>query len=347
MVSGMSEPDRRVAVVTGGTAGVGRATVREFAERGYDVAILARGDAGLEAAAAEVTAAGGRALPLAADVADHEAVRQAADRVESELGPIGVWVNAAFCGSLAFSWDTRMEEWRRMTDVTYFGQVHGTLAALERMRPRDRGVIVNVGSAMAYRSIPLQSAYCGAKFAIRGFTDSLRCELLHEQSNVRLTMVQLSAFNTPQFDWARCHMDRAPQPLPPIYQPEVAAAAIVRAAQRRRREVWVGWPAVKAIMGQRLAPGLLDRMMASSGYSGQLSARPTAPDRPDNLYQAIPGDRGARGRFSGRARDRSWQYWLTSHPAPTFAACAAAGLLIGAAVAGLARSPDRPRLAPR
>jgi hypothetical protein len=234
-----------------------------------------------------------------------------------------------------------------VTEVTYLGAIYGVMAALKRMRARDRGTIVQVGSALAYRSVPLQAAYCGAKAAIRGCLDSLRCELLHERSNVQLTMLQISAFNTPQFDWARCHMDRAPQPLPPIYQPEVAAEAIVYAADHPRREFWVGWPAVKAILGNRVMPGLLDHMMAKTGYSGQLSDKRAAPDRPDNLYEPVPGDHGARGRFSERARGYSSQFLLSSHPISAFAACAAAGLLIGAAIARLARSPGTPRLARR
>jgi short-subunit dehydrogenase len=226
-------------------------------------------------------------------------------------------------------------EFRRVTEVTYMGTVHGTMAALERMRMRDRGIIIQVGSALAYRSIPLQSAYCGAKSAVRGFTDSLRCELLHEGSHVRLTMVQLSAFNTPQFDWARCHMERTPRPLPPIFDPAVAARAIVFAAKGRRREVWVGWPAVKAILGNRIAPGLLDRMLARSAYDGQLTDQPAAPDRKDNLYEPVPGDHGSCGRFSARARSQSWQFWLTSHPRPALAGAAAVALVVVVLIAGL------------
>ena len=222
------------------------------------------------------------------------------------------------------------------------------MAAFRRMRPRNRGTIVQVGSALAYRSIPLQAAYCGAKSAVRGFTDSLRCELLHDGCDVHLTMVQLSAFNTPQFDWARNHMNREPQPLPPIFQPEVAAEAIVWAAHHRRREVWVGWPAAKAILGQRVMPGVLDRLLAQSAHHGQLSKRSVRPGRPDNLRHALPGDHGARGRFSARARSHSWQFWLTSHAAPVLGASAAAAL-IGAVALGLReRHPERlPRRAAR
>ena len=324
-----------VVVVTGASAGVGRATARAFGERGAAVGLIARGRDGLEGARREIEAAGGRALVLVCDVADPDQVEAAARRVEAELGPIDVWVNDAMVTIFGPVHAMSPAEFRRATEVTYLGTVHGTMAALRRMRRRDRGIIIQVGSALAYRSVPLQAAYCGAKAAIRGFTDSLRCELLHEDSNVRLTMVQLSAFNTPQFDWAHCHMDRAPQPLPPIFEPEVAAAAIVFAAQHRRRELWVGWPAVKAILGNRVMPGLLDRMMASSGFEGQLSDDPVAPDRPDNLYRAVPGDHGARGRFSDRASGHSWQFWVTSHPASALTVCAGAALALALAV-GLA-----------
>ncbi len=324
-----------VVVVTGASAGVGRAAARAFGERGCAVGLIARGRDGLEAARREIEAAGGQALVLVCDVADPDQVEAAAGRVEAALGPIEVWVNDAMVTIFGPVHAISPAEFRRQTEVTYLGTVHGTMAALRRMRARDRGIIIQVGSALAYRSVPLQAAYCGAKAAIRGFTDSLRCELLHEKSRVRLTMVQLSAFNTPQFDWARCHMDQAPQPLPPIFEPELAAAAIVYAARHGRRELWVGWPAVKAILGNRVMPGLLDRMMARSAFGGQLSGEPTAPDRPDNLYDAVPGDHGARGRFGARARRRSWQFWLTSHPAPALAASALAALLLAAVVVGL------------
>ena len=337
----------QVVVVTGASAGIGRATARAFGARGAAVGLIARGRDGLEEARREIEAAGGRALVLVCDVADPEQVERAAERVETELGPIDVWVNVTMVTVFGPVHGLSPAELRRATEVTYLGAAYGAMAALKRMRARDRGTIVQVGSALAYRSVPLQAAYCGAKAAIRGFLDSLRCELLHERSNVKVTMLQISAFNTPQFDWARCHMDRAPQPLPPIYQPEVAAQAVVYAADHPRREFWVGWPAVEAILGQRIAPGLLDRMMARSGYSGQLSDQRTTPDRPDNLYEPVAGDYGARGRFSDRARDRSSQFWLASHPVATLAATAAAGLLIAAGLAGLARSPDRLRIASR
>ena len=343
----MSMSNAEVVVVTGASAGVGRATARAFGARGASVGLIARGRDGLEGARREIESAGGRALVLPVDVADADQVEAAADQVEAAFGRIDVWVNAAMVTVFSTVDDITAAEFRRATEVTYLGTVHGTKAALKRMRPRNRGAIVQVGSALAYRSVPLQAAYCGAKSAIRGFTDSLRCELLHDGCGVHLTMVQLSAFNTPQFDWARNHMDREPQPLPPIFQPEVAADAIVWAAHHRRREVWVGWPAVQAILGNRVAPGLLDRMMAQSGYSGQLSDRPARPNRPDNLRDPVPGDHGARGRFSARARSRSWQFWLTSHAAPVLRASAAT-MLIGAVAIGLsARQSERARLAAR
>ena len=339
----MDAVSREVVVVTGASAGIGRATARAFGARGAAVGLIARGRDGLEGARREVEAAGGRALVLPVDVADAEQVEAAADQVEATFGPIDVWVNDAMVTVFGPVDAITAAEFRRVTEVTYLGTVHGTKAALKRMRPRDRGAIVQVGSALAYRSIPLQAPYCAAKSAIRGFTDSLRCELLHDGCDVHLTMVQLSAFNTPQFDWARNHMEREPQPLQPIFQPELAADAIVWAAHHRRREVWVGWPAVKAILGQRVMPGVLDRMLAHSAYGGQLSDRPVRPGRPDNLRDPVPGDHGARGRFSARARPHSWQFWATSHAAPVLGASAAA-LLIGAAAIGLsARRSDRTR----
>ena len=332
----MDAAGSRVVVVTGASAGVGRATARAFGASGAAVGLIARGRDGLEAARQEIEAAGGRALVLVCDVADAGQVEAAAARVEAELGAIDVWVNNAMVTVFGPVHEIAAEDIRRVTEVTYLGTVHGTLAALKRMRGRGQGSIVQVGSALAYRSIPLQSAYCAAKAAARGFTDALRCELIHERSPIRLTMVQLSAFNTPQFDWARCTMPRAPQPLPPIFQPELAARAIVWAAGHGRREVWVGWPAVKAILGQRAIPGLLDRLMARQAWGGQLSDREVAADRPDNLYEPVPGDAGAHGRFDQRAREDSWQFWLTSHPTPALAAGALALLVLAVAILGMA-----------
>lgn len=309
-------PAVRTVVVTGASAGVGRATAIAFAHDGAQVALLARGRPGLDAAAAEIEAIGGRALPIVVDVADADAVEAAATRIENELGAIDVWVNAAMV--TIFSPVSRLTpaEVRRATEVTYLGTVHGTMAALKRMRSRERGVIVQVGSALSYRAIPLQSVYCGAKFAIRGFTDALRVELMHERSGVHVTMVQLSAFNTPQFDWARSHMPRRAQPVPPIFQPEMAARGIVWAARHRRRELHVGWPAVKAIWGNKIAPWFADRLLAKQGYEGQMTNEPQAADAPDNLYEPVVDKAGTRGRFDARARSRSVQLWWTTHRPP-------------------------------
>jgi NAD(P)-dependent dehydrogenase (short-subunit alcohol dehydrogenase family) len=292
----------KVVVVTGASSGVGRACVREVARRGASVGLLARGREGLEAARREVEQLGGRALVLPLDVADADAVDAAAAAVEDDLGPIDVWVNNAMLSVFSPIAELRAEEVRRVTEVTYLGTVHGTLAALSRMRPRDRGVVVQVGSALAYRAIPLQAAYCAAKHAVEGFTESLRCELLHEGSGVRVTMVQLPALNTPQFEVVRTRLPRHPKPVPPIYQPEVAARAVAEAAARPRRELWVGGSTLQAILGNRLAPGLLDRYLARTGYDAQQTAEPVERDRPDNLDGPLPGDRGAHGRFDAEAR---------------------------------------------
>lgn len=303
-----------IAVVTGASAGVGRATAREFAARGCDVAIVARNAARLEAAAAELRQRGVRALPVVADVADADAMEAAAQRVEQELGPIDIWVNNAMATIFAPFDRITAAEFRRGTETTYLGQVHGTMAALRRMRQRDRGTIVNIGSALAYRAIPLQSVYCGAKYAVRGFTDSLRTELLHDGCAVRLVMVHLPAVNTPQFDWALNKTGKRPQPVPPIFQPEVPARAIVDAAfDPRHREVWVGLPTWKAIVANKLAPGLLDRYLAKTGYSGQLTDEPLPADAPVNLFDTADGDYGAHGRFDDRARAVSYQVEASRH----------------------------------
>lgn len=303
-----------IAVVTGASAGVGRATAVAFAQRGWKVALLARGEAGLEGARRDVIEAGGEALAIPTDVADHAQVEAAADRVEREWGPIDVWVNNAMATIFAEFLDVTPEEFERATAVTYLGAVWGTRAALVRMKLRNRGVIVQVGSALAYRSIPLQSPYCGAKSAVRGFTDALRSELLHDKSGVHLTMVHLSAFNTPQFDWGRSRMPRAPRPMGKVFQPEIAAEAVYWAAHHRRRELWVGWPAAQAILGQRVIPGALDHYLASTAFDGQQTDQPAQPDRPDNLFAPAPGgDRGAHGRFGAEAKRSSAQLWLTTH----------------------------------
>jgi len=285
----------------------------EFARNGHDVALLSRDPGRLEAAAAEARAFGVRALPIPTDVADAAAVEAAAEKVEAQLGPIDVWVNVAMATVFAPVSKLTPEEVARGTAVTYLGQVHGMMAALKRMRQRNRGSIVNVGSALAYRSVPLQSVYCGAKFAIRGFTDSLRSEILHDKLNISLSMVDLPAVNTPQFDWALNKMGKRPQPVPPIYQPEIPARAIYFAAFHPRRQTWIGFPTVKAILANRIAPGLIDRYLAKSGYSGQLTDEPTPPNAPCNLFEPVPGPFGAHGRFDSKARDRSWEVWTSRH----------------------------------
>jgi len=315
-----------IVVVSGASAGIGRAVARRFGEAGWKVALIARGADGLEAARREIEGAGGEAMVIVADVADESAVDAAAARVEREWGPIDVWINNAMVTAFCEFMDLSPQDFRRATEVTYLGSVWGMRAALSRMLPRDRGTIVQVGSALAYRSIPLQSAYCGAKSALRGFIDSLRSELLHRKSGVKLTMVQLSAFNTPQFDWGKTCGDKQPQPVPPIFQPEVAAEGIYRAALRPRREWWIGWPAVKAILGQRVVPGALDHLLARVGYSGQHTDDPLPPGRRDNLYEPVPGDHGAHGRFDARAKPRSLQLELSTHREAIAAGALAAGL---------------------
>jgi NAD(P)-dependent dehydrogenase (short-subunit alcohol dehydrogenase family) len=298
-----------VVVVTGASAGVGRATVRAFARLGASIALIARGVDALEAARAEVEQLGGKGLVLPLDVANAEQVEAAASQVESEFGPIDVWVNNAMLSVFSPVKEMTAGEFRRVTEVTYLGFVYGTLAALKRMLPRDCGCIVQVGSALAYRAIPLQSAYCAAKHAIKGFTESLRCELLHDRSNVRVTMVHLPAMNTPQFSWVKSRLPRKPQPVPPIYQPEVAAEAIVYAANYDRREIEVGLPTVLAIEGNKCFPGLMDRYLANTNYEAQQTDAPVESDRRDNLWSPVPGDHGAHGTFDERSSDSSLQLW--------------------------------------
>jgi NAD(P)-dependent dehydrogenase (short-subunit alcohol dehydrogenase family) len=309
---------RPVVVVTGASAGVGRAVARMYGERGAAVALLARGTTGLAGAAADVRAAGGVALELPTDVADHEQVYAAAERAEAELGPIDIWVNVAFSGVFAPAKEITAEEFKRTTEVSYLGFVYGTKAALDRMCPRDRGAIVQVGSALAYRGIPLQSAYCGAKHAIQGFTESVRAELLHDKSNVHITMVQLPALNTPQFDWVLSRLPHRAQPVAPIYQPEVAARAIVHAGDHpQRREYWVGAPTVGTLVGDKFAGGLLDRYLGRTGYSSQQTPQPQPADAPANLWEPADGpdghDYGAHGRFDDQAKSRSPQLWASRH----------------------------------
>ena len=322
----------KVVVVTGASAGVGRATARLFAAEGFDVALVARGRAGLEAAAKEVEAEGRRALMLATDVADADAVEAAADRTERELGEIDVWVNDAFTAVFAPFWEVSADEYRRVTEVSYLGFVYGTMAALRRMKPRDRGAIVQVGSALAYRGIPLQTAYCGAKHAIQGFTEALRCELDHEKSNVRITMVQLPAVNTPQFSWVLSRLPRHPQPVPPIYQPEVPARGILYAARHpERREYWVGATTAATLIANAVAPGLLDRYLGATGFRSQQTDEPTDEHRPANLWDAADGDvdYGAHGTFDARSHPSSVQWWATSHRKVMYAATGFAAALVG------------------
>lgn len=332
----MAAGKREIVVVTGASAGVGRAVVRRFARDGARIALIARGVDGLEAAAREVEEAGGEALVLPLDVADPAAVDEAAALVEEHWGPIDIWINSAFAGVLGRFVDMDLADYRRVTDVTYHGQVYGTMAALRRMRPRGQGSIVLVGSALAYRGIPLQSAYCGAKHAIQGFLDSLRSELIHEGSGVHVSMVQLPGVNTPQFDWIRTDLPMKPKAASPPYQPEVAADAIHWAAHHRRKEVVVGFPALQAIWGDRIASPLLDRYLAATGVSGQQSEEEVEPGRRDNLYDPVPGDHGAHGRFDAIARRRSLQWWMSRHRGALGLGAAALGAA-GAVLAGLRR----------
>lgn len=326
----------KVVVVTGASAGVGRATVRAFAARGAHLGLIARGRDGLEGARREVEEMGGRALVCPLDVADAEAVEDAAARIEEEFGPIDIWVNNAMASVFSRAIEMKPEEFRRVTEVTYLGYVYGTLSALRRMFPRDRGVIVQVGSALAYRGIPLQSAYCAAKHAVQGFTESLRTELMHDKSNVRLTMVQMPALNTPQFGWVKSRLPNKGQPVPPIFQPEVAADAIVWASENNRREVSVGYPTVKAIYGNMVAPGYADHYLAENGFESQQTEEPRDPDSPHNLWEPLPGDHGAHGTFDERARSFSPQFWANKHRG----AVALAGLA-GAAIGLMAFSRSR------
>ncbi|WP_084960177.1 SDR family oxidoreductase [Thermoactinospora rubra] len=329
----------KVVVVTGASGGVGRAVVRELGARGAKVALIARGEAGLGAAAVDVGAAGGDARAYEADVAVYEEVRRAAERAEADLGPIDVWINVAFSSVFARFRDIEPEEFERTTKVTYLGYVWGTKVALDLMRPRGRGAIVQAGSALSYRGIPLQSAYCGAKHAIKGFTESVRVELLAERSPISITMVQLPALNTPQFDWVRSKLRRHPQPVPPIYQPEVAARAIVHAAEHpERKEYWVGTPTVMTLLANRVAPALVDRYLARTGEKSQ-QVQGDKPDSeplrgPGNLWEPADEwrDHGAHGSFDDRSHPRSLQLWLSRHRGPVLAALAS-----GTAVAVLLR----------
>jgi NAD(P)-dependent dehydrogenase (short-subunit alcohol dehydrogenase family) len=326
-----------VVVVTGASGGIGRAVAREFARSGDRIALVARGEVGLEAAAREVKAAGGTPLVVPVDVADADQVEAAAARVEEELGPIDVWVNVAFTSVFASFTDIEPDEYRRVTEVTYLGYVYATMAALKRMRPRDRGTIVQVGSTLAYRGIPLQSAYCGAKHAIQGFHESLRCELMHDYSHVHVTMVQMPAVNTPQFSWVLSRLPKQAQPVPPIYQPEVAARAVVFAAEHpRRREYWVGASTAATLLANAVAPALLDRYLARTGFSAQQTDEDKDPDQPANLYEPADGphgrDFGAHGAFDDRAYAHSPQQWVAQHYPSLAAVGVGTGVVIAAAL---------------
>jgi len=302
-----------VVVITGASAGVGRALVRKFARDGARIGLLARGRDGLEAARKEVEELGGKALVATVDVANAEEVEAAAAAIETELGEIDIWINNAMASVFSPVKEMTTDEFRRVTEVTYLGCVHGTLAALKRMLPRDRGVIVQVGSALAYRGIPLQSAYCAAKHALQGFHESLRCELIHDRSKVQISMVQLPALNTPQFGWVKSRLPRKGQPVPPIFQPEVAADAIYFAAHHPRREFFLGGSTVKAILANKIAPGLLDRILARIGFDSQQYNGAEDPNRAHNLWAPVPGDHGAHGDFDARAKSWSLQWWMSRH----------------------------------
>ncbi|WP_226040329.1 SDR family oxidoreductase [Natrinema sp. DC36] len=337
----MSEPiDSEVVVVTGASAGVGRATARAFAERGAKIGLLARGEDGLEGARKDVERAGGEAIVVPTDVSDFDAVDAAAETVENAFGPIDIWVNNAMVSVFSPAAEMTAEDYRRVTEVTYLGYVHGTQVALERMRPRDEGTIVQVGSALAYRGIPLQSAYCGAKHAIQGFTESVRTELIHDDCDVQLSMVQMPAMNTPQFEWSKSRMPKKPQPVPPIYQPEVAARAITWTVDRGKDELWVGRSTVKAILGNRLIPRRLDNMLASGGYDSQLTGEPTDPDRENNLHEPLSGDFGAHGPFDDRARDRSYQLQASMHRRAIALLAALAAVIVSAFLGRWAASAE-------
>jgi short-subunit dehydrogenase len=331
----MPDAKREVVVVTGASGGVGRAIAHSFARRGAAVGLLARGQESLQEAAEEVRALGGEALAVPTDVSDHEHVERAAARVEAELGEIDVWVNDAMATVFARFLDTEPEEFRRATEVTYLGTVYGTMTALRRMVARDRGKVVQVGSALAYRAIPLQAAYCGAKFGIRGFTDSIRTELMHDRSAVQMTMVQLPGLNTTQFSWCRSKLPEHPKPVPPIYQPEIAAEAVYWAAHHRRRELWVGYSAVQAILGGMLAPRFADWYLARNAFDGQqIQGMPIAGVREGNLFEALPRKAATHGIFDAQAKTRSPALWAATHRRPIAGALAGAA---GAAALALAR----------
>ncbi len=308
------EPE--VVVVTGASAGNGRAIVRAFARRGAYIGLLARGQAGLEGARREVEALGGKALVIPTDVSDPRQVEAAASQVEETFGPIDIWVNDAMTSVFSPAKEMTPDDYKRVTEVVYLGYVHGTLAALHRMLPRDHGRIIQVGSDVAYRGIPLQSAYSGAKHAIQGFTEAVRCELIHDNSQVKISMVQLPGCNTPQFLWCKSRLPHQPQPVPPIYEPEVVADAVTYIADHYRRQLFVSWISVVIIQANKFFPGFGDWYLGKTGYKSQQTSQPVSPTRPDNLYHPVDDDRdyGAHGPFTDRSHQRSWQLWLDTHP---------------------------------
>jgi NAD(P)-dependent dehydrogenase (short-subunit alcohol dehydrogenase family) len=334
--------EAQTVVINGASAGIGRATARLFGARGDRVGLIARGSDGLAATAEDVARGGGTGFPVTADMADFDEVDGAASQIEKALGPIDVWVNVGFSSVFAPFIEIRPEEFRRVTEVSYLGFVNGTMAALRRMRLRDHGTIVQVGSALSERSIPLQSAYCGAKHAVIGFTSSLRCELLHEGSNIHVTVVQMPAVNTPQFSWVRSRLPRQPQPVPPIYSPELAARAVGYAADHpRRRQYWVGGSTAATLFANRIAPAVLDRYLAKTGFDSQQTDQRVPPDRPDNLWQPADGrdgqDFGADGEFTDRAHDRSLQLWMSQHPGAVAASLGVIATTAGALAAARTR----------
>jgi NAD(P)-dependent dehydrogenase (short-subunit alcohol dehydrogenase family) len=315
VVSTSTTKHPEIVVLTGASAGVGRAIAQAFGRRGAHIGLLARGHAGLEGARRDVEAAGGKALAIPTDVADPAQVEAAAARIEEQFGPIDIWINDAMASVFSPVKEMTPEDYKRVTEVTYLGTVYGTLAALRRMLPRDRGKIIQIGSALAYRGIPLQSAYCGSKHAIQGFTESLRAELLHDKSNVKITMVQLPAVNTPQFGWVKSRLSHRAQPVPPIYQPEVIADAVTYVTDHYRRQLFIGLSTVKAIQGNKVVPGYADHYLARTGFKSQQTSQPADPNRPNNLWSPVDEERdyGAHGAFDDKARPWSLQLWADTH----------------------------------
>ncbi|MCM5704521.1 SDR family oxidoreductase [Larsenimonas salina] len=338
----MAQRTQETVVITGASAGLGRAIALEFARHGAQLGLIARDEDRLNTLKDEIEAAGGKALIFSLDVTESDALDHAAGEVENTLGPIDVWVNAHMTTVFSAFHDMSADEFKRVTEVTYLGNVYGTMAALKRMRPRNRGSIVQVGSALAYRAIPMQTAYCAAKHAIKGYTEGLRCELIAEKSRIHLTMVEMPGLNTPQFDWCKSHLPRRARPVAPVYQPEVGARAVYWAAHNRRRDLWVGASSVMTILGSRIAPGLMDRYLARNAIGGQQSNQAEDPTRPDNLWATVPGERGTRGRFSNEARPHSAQLWAATHR-KEIGLVAGAGVILGLLIGGECTRQSRRR----